>query len=187
MANIKLTRKANTVKAPYLPYPAYKALVQLATDHNAEIGVNADRTLHLTFDEVETAKNVVAKWTADYEANRKVEATTDTKKPTASKGKTVTVSIDGVEYTVPTDALVPTKAPKASSTKKATDTKKAKPSTKTPKKTKGNSVTFDFGKIKGKTNGDKNKALHKELVKMGLKDSRTPEYMSVWNARPWAK
>lgn len=190
MANIKLTRKANTVKAPYLPYPAYKALVQLATDHNAEIGVNADRTLHLTFDEVETAKNVVAKWTADYEANRKVEATTDTKKPTASKGKTVTVSIDGVEYTVPADALVPTKAPKASSTKKTTaKTSAPKKSTtsskKAPRKTKGNA--FDYSVIKGKTNSDKNKALHKELVKMGLKDSRTPEYMSVWNARPWAK
>ena len=46
---------------------------------------------------------------------------------------------------------------------------------------------FDFGKIKGKTNSDKNKALHKALVGMGITDSRTPEYMSVWNARPWAK
>jgi hypothetical protein len=54
-----------------------------------------------------------------------------------------------------------------------------------PRKAKGNSV--DFSKIKGKTNSDKNKALHAMLVSKGIKDSRTPEYMSVWNARPWAK
>lgn len=65
------------------------------------------------------------------------------------------------------------------STKKVSSTKKV------VKKGKGN--TFDFSKIKGKTNSKKNQALHKELVKMGLKDSRTPEYMSVWNARPWVK
>jgi hypothetical protein len=47
--------------------------------------------------------------------------------------------------------------------------------------------TFDFSKIKGKTNSEKNKALHAMLVSKGIKDSRTPEYMSVWNARPWAK
>ena len=54
-----------------------------------------------------------------------------------------------------------------------------------PKSAKG--VAFDFGKIKGDSKSDKNKALHKELVKMGIKDSRTPEYKSVWDARPWAK
>lgn len=61
----------------------------------------------------------------------------------------------------------------------------AKAKGKAPKKSKGNSV--DFSKIKGETNKDKNKALHAQLVSMGIKDSRTPEYMSVWNARPWAK
>ncbi len=54
-----------------------------------------------------------------------------------------------------------------------------------PRKAKGNSV--DFSKIKGKTNSEKNKALHAMLVGMGIGDSRTSEYMSVWNARPWAK
>lgn len=53
------------------------------------------------------------------------------------------------------------------------------------RKAKGNG--FDFTTIKGADNKAKNKALHQALVKMGLKDSRTPEYMAVWNARPWAK
>lgn len=60
-----------------------------------------------------------------------------------------------------------------------------KPKADAPKKAKGNA--FDFGKIKGKTNSDKNKALHAMLVGMGHADSRTPEYQAVWNARPWAK
>ena len=65
-------------------------------------------------------------------------------------------------------------APKPAPVKKAPKTAK-----------KGNA--FDFGKVKGKTNKEKNKALHAILVGMGIADSRTPEYMSVWNARPWAK
>ncbi len=60
----------------------------------------------------------------------------------------------------------------------------AKAKGKAPKKSKGNSV--DFTQFKG-TNSEKNKALHAMLVSKGIKDSRTPEYMSVWNARPWAK
>jgi hypothetical protein len=160
---IKLTRKANTVCAPYLPYAAYNALVQLGKDHNAEIGENADHTLRLTFNEVETAKNVVAKWTAEYNANRKVEVApvhksvpakkSSTSKPTATKGKTKATT---------------------SSTKK----------TAAPRKAKGEA--FDFTQFKG-TNSEKNKALHALLVSKGIKDSRTPEYMSIWNARPWAK
>ena len=55
---------------------------------------------------------------------------------------------------------------------------------KAPRKSKGNSV--DFTQFKG-TKSEKNRALHAMLVSMGIKDSRTPEYMSVWNARPWAK
>lgn len=65
---------------------------------------------------------------------------------------------------------------------KTTSTRK--PKAHTPKKAKGNGI--DFKAFKG-TNSDKNKALHAKLVSMGIKDSRTPEYMSVWNARPWAK
>lgn len=62
---------------------------------------------------------------------------------------------------------------------------KTSSSKKNTKSGKGN--TFNFNKVKGKTNSEKNKALHKMLVDMGIADSRTPEYMSVWNARPWAK
>lgn len=162
---IKLTRKANTVYAPYLPYAAYNALVQLGKDHNAEIGENADHTLRLTFNEVETAKNVVAKWTAEYEANRKVDLApapkstpakkSTTSKPTATKGKTET---------------------------KTTSTRK--PKAHAPKKSKGNSV--DFTQFKG-TKSEKNRALHAMLVAKGITNSKTEEYMSVWNARPWAK
>jgi hypothetical protein len=91
----------------------------------------------------------------------------------------------------------PSKKPTTSSTKK-TDAKK----TEAPKKTKSSSKkatatkkptaskggkTFDFGSIKGKTNADKNKALHAVLVGMGMKDSRSAEYQAVWNARPWVK
>ena len=184
----KLTRKANTVYAPYLPYAAYKALVQLAKDHNAEIDENADKTLRLTFDEVKTAKNVVAKWTADYANARNAKAPrwddekmaeyedlmdsyTRTKKaPAPAKGKSnlVTVTVDGKKYTVDKANLVPTAPAKKTA----------------PKRAKGNG--FDFGKIKGKTNSDKNKALHAVLVGMGMNDSRAKEYQAVWNARPWA-
>ena len=158
-----ITRKKNTVYAPYLPHAAYKALVQLAKDHEGEIVANADHTTRIDFNEVETAKNVVAKWTADYNANRKVDLApapkstpaqkTPSSKPTASKGKTKTT---------------------ASSTKKTA-----------PRKAKGNA--FDYSVIKGNSKSDKNRALHAILVSMGMKDSRTAEYQAVWNARPWAK
>lgn len=83
------------------------------------------------------------------------------------------------------------KASKTSSTKKTTAKKATAPkksttsSKKAPRKTKGSA--FDFGKIKGKTNTDKNKALHAVLVSMGMKDSRSADYMAIWNARPWTK
>lgn len=57
-------------------------------------------------------------------------------------------------------------------------------STRKPTRAKGNSV--DFNAFKG-TKSEKNRALHAQLVSMGMKDSRTPEYQAVWNARPWAK
>lgn len=186
---ITITRKANTLYAPYLPYAAYKALVQLAKDHDGEIVVNADHTIRIDFNEVETAKNVAKKFQAEYNANRKAEPTTAPKRtpaPTKGKANLVTVTVDGVKYTVDKANLVPTapakKTTPAKGSKKPT-TKKADKTT-APKRAKGG---FDFGSIKGNTNADKNKALHATLVSMGLKDSRTPEYMSIWNARPWAK
>ena len=192
MKNIAITRTKNTVSATYLPYTSYKRAIELATALKGKIGENADKTFKATFSSAKIAQDFVDTWTSEYEANRKVEAVTPKQKPKASKGKTdnnfVVVTVNGKEFLVDASALVPTKTPSSS---KKTDSKKTAPkktssSSKTaPKKSKG--VAFDFGKIKGKTNADKNKALHKELVKMGLDDSRTPEYMSVWNARPWAK
>lgn len=162
-----LTRKANTVNAPYLPYAAYKRALELATAHKGEIGKTAEGNFKATFNSVETAKKFVAEWTAEYEANRKVEPTvtptpkstpkaqkTSSSKPTATKGKTKATT---------------------SSTKKTT----------APRKAKGNA--FDYSVINGETKKDKNRALHAMLVGMGIADSRTKEYQAVWNARPWAK
>lgn len=199
---IALTRTKNTVSATYLPYTSYKRAIELATALKGKIGENADKTFKATFNSVKTAEKFVAQWTAEYNANRKVSVEptkTPTVKPKASKGTNtnnfVVVTVDGKEFLVDASALVPTKPTaskgKASSTKKATDKKTTTPkksttsSKKAPRKSKGNA--FDYSVIKGKTNTDKNKALHATLVGMGLKDSRTPEYMSIWNARPWAK
>lgn len=78
----------------------------------------------------------------------------------------------------------PTVAPTPKSTPKRTQkSSTSKPTA--PRKVKGEA--FDFGKIKGETKKDKNRALHAMLVGMGHADSRTKEYQAVWNARPWAK
>jgi hypothetical protein len=156
-----LNRSKNTVSAPYLPYTAYKAFVEGATALNAQIERDAKGATKATFNSVDDAKKFVTNWTANYNANRKVEVAptpkstptqkSTTSKPTATKGKTT------------------------SSTKKPT----------APRKAKGEA--FDFGKIKGNTKSEKNRALHAMLVGMGHADSRTPEYQAVWNARPWAK
>lgn len=185
MKNIAITRNKNTVSATYLPYAAYKSAVKHATALKGKIGQTAEGNFMATFNFVKTAEKFVKLWTDEYNANRKAEPTTAPKRtpaPTKGKANLVTVTVDGKEYTVDKANLVPT-AP-AKKTAPAKTTKKAdKPNA--PKRTKGKG--FDFGSIKGNSNADKNKALHKELVKMGLKDSRTPEYMSIWNARPWAK
>lgn len=92
MKNITITRTKNIANATYLPYPAYKRALELATAHKGEIGKTAEGNFKATFNSVETAKKFVAKWTADYEANRKVEPTvaptpksTPTKKSSTSK------------------------------------------------------------------------------------------------------
>lgn len=182
-----ITRTKNTVSANYLPYKAYTRALELAQEHKGEIGKTDKGNFMATFNSVETAKKFVAQWTTEYNANRKVDlaptkATAPTKKPTVSKGKateTVTVELNGVKYTVNKADLIPTQAPKTSSTKK---TEAKKPTS--PRKTKGEA--FDFTKFKG-TKSEKNRALHATLVGMGIGDSRTKEYLAVWNARPWAK
>lgn len=182
-----ITRTKNTVSATYLPYAAYKSAIALATAHKGEIGKTDKGNFKATFSSAKVAEKFVAEWTAEYEANRKVDLAptkatapakkSSTSKPTATKGKkaeTVTVVFNGVEYKVNQADLVPTQAPKTSSTKKTT----------APRKAKGEA--FDFSAIKGKTKSDKNRALHAMLVSKGIGDSRTKEYQAVWNARPWA-
>ena len=80
----------------------------------------------------------------------------------------------------PAPKSAPAQKPKASKGSTASSTKK----TTAPRKAKGNGI--DFTQFKG-TKSEKNRALHAMLVSMGIKDSRTPEYQAVWNARPWVK
>lgn len=192
MKNIAITRNKNTVSATYLPYAAYKSAVKHATALKGKIGQTAEGNFMATFNFVKTAEKFVKLWTDEYNANRKAEPTTAPKRtpaPTKGKANLVTVTVDGKEYTVDKANLVPTAPAKktasapAKSGKKATTKKADKPNA--PKRTKGKG--FDFGSIKGKTNADKNKALHATLVSMGMKDSRSADYMAIWNARPWAK
>jgi hypothetical protein len=85
MKNTKLTRKANTVTATYLPYAAYKNALALATTHKGEIGQTDKGNFKATFDSVATAKKFITEWTADYNAHKSTPTPT---KPTATKGKT---------------------------------------------------------------------------------------------------
>lgn len=157
MSKITITRTNKSVSATYLPYAAYKSAIALATAHKGEIGKTAEGNFKATFNSVKTAQKFVNEWTAEYEANRKVEV-------------------------VP----APKSTPKSTPAKKSTTSKPTATKGKTaPRKAKGNSV--DFGKIKGKTKSDKNRALHAMLVGMGMGDSRAKEYQAIWNARPWAK
>lgn len=186
---ITITRKANTVHATYLPYAAYKRALELATAHKGEIGKTAEGNFKATFKNAKIAEKFVTEWNAEYEANRKAEPTTAPKRtpaPTKGKANLVTVTVDGVKYTVDKANLVPTAPAKKTTPAKGSTKPTTKKADKTnaPKRAKGG---FDFGSIKGKTNADKNKALHAVLVGMGMKDSRTAEYQAVWNARPWAK
>lgn len=162
MKTITITRTKNTVNAPYLPYAAYKSALELATALKGKIGTTDKGFFKATFSSAKIAEKFVAEWTANYEANRKVE---------------------------PTVAPTPKSTPKAQKPKaskgKAKATTSSTKKTTAPRKAKGEA--FDFGKIKGETKKDKNRALHAMLVSMGHADSRTPEYQAVWNARPWAK
>ena len=92
-----ITRTKNTVSANYLPYAAYKSAITLATAHKGEIGKTDKGNFKATFNSVETAKKFVTEWTAEYNANRKVDLAptkastpapkTPSSKPTATKGK----------------------------------------------------------------------------------------------------
>jgi hypothetical protein len=203
MKNITITRTKNTVNATYLPYAAYKSAIALATEHKGEIGKDDKGNFKATFSSAKVAENFVKAWTAEYNANRKVEVapapkSTPTQKPKASKVwdakyfvELAVANGDTYEDAIAEACRITAElrnAQKTSSSKPTATKGKTTSSTKkttTPRKAKGEA--FDFGKIKGKTKSDKNRALHAMLVAMGHADSRTKEYQAVWNARPWAK
>jgi hypothetical protein len=193
MTNAKtlvLVCEGNSVTSPRLPFLTFGEAKKIADSLKGEIVEKSKSEFVATFNAVEHRDSYCVRLMSAYNSNRKVgsapmeirivESTTQTKtktakKPTASKGKTTS-------STKKTEAKK-TETPKKtkSSSKKATATKKSTTSTKPPKKAK----SFAFGKIKGETVSEKNSALHKELVKMGLKDSRSDAYQDIWNARPW--
>lgn len=185
--NLFIADKATVSATAFVPFPALENARQTATAHKAKIGSTTEGWFKADCSTAKIANAIADKLNADYADA--VAQKTKSSKPTSAKGKstnTVTVVLNGVEYKVNKSDLVPTQAPKTpSSTKKTTKKETTKKTSSSPRKAKGNA--FDYSVIKGKTTSDKNKALHKFLVKMGIKDSRTPEYMSVWNARPWAK
>ena len=140
-----------------------------------KIGKNAEGKMRATFASVKNAnackKELDAWWDSKKTSIGKATVRVNKTTPAPAKGKSnfVTVTVDGVAYQVDKANLVPTAPAKKSA----------------PKNAKGNG--FDYGKIKGKTNADKNKALHAALVKAGMKDSRAKDYQAIWTNRPWAK
>ena len=190
----------------YVPYALYAQNKAIVEQLGGEIikGVGEFRA---KFAKVADAKAFVAQAvthmsTKEYNAARKTEPKASVQKvATNGKGTNKRVSAveyvtltdsDGLTYQVPKSALtsVGTKAKtkgkgEAKPTPANTKAKKVAEPKAPARKAKGNG--FDFTTIKGADNRAKNKALHQALVKMGIPDSRTPEYMAVWNARPWAK
>ena len=82
MSKNLINRSKNTISATaHLPYGAYKALVQLATDHGAEIGKTVKGFLTVTFDEVKTAENVATRFRADYAEAHKAYVNAHTTEP----------------------------------------------------------------------------------------------------------
>ena len=199
MAMFKINGK-KAIQSVYLAHAAYENAKTLADAHNGKIGSADGKMLEATFKTSKDAKafvdafeNAYAKAHKAYaKANGKSDKAkaepTPAQKPKASKGTAsnnlVVVTVDGKQFLVDASALVPTK-PMASKGKASAPKKTSSSSKKAPSKAKGKA--FDYSVIKGKTNADKNKALHAALVKAGMKDSRTAEYLAIWNARPWAK
>lgn len=184
--NTMYTRKNVAYATKFLVGKSYTEALSQANTLKGEIGETAQGLFKATFKTPKLATEFASKFNKAYD---KATQPSRTQAPTQAKGKNnateeMTTILNGVKY-----KLVPMTEDKPSSTKKSTPKATAKKSTTSTKKapTKSKGKTFDYSVIKGKDNQAKNKALHKELVKMGHKDSRTPEYMSIWNARPWAK
>ena len=181
----KMSKKATITQTAYVHYCTRERLIALVTEANGKIAYDKHNFVVATVKDKKTAEDIVHQVTRELASARKTKAKAESKAtspknaPTPAKGKAnlVTVTVDGVAYQVDKANLVPTAPVKAAS-------KKADKTT-APKRAKGNG--FDYGKIKGKTNTDKNKALHATLVGMGMKDSRAKDYQAIWTNRPWAK
>ena len=186
MANIFTIKGKKATQSVYLAHAAYENAKALVSAHNGKIDSDDGKMIQATFKTNKDAKafadafeSAYAKAHKAYEkangksVKAKAEPTKSAPAPAKGKSNLVTVTLDGITYQVDKANLVPT-APKSAPAKKSA-----------PKRAKGNG--FDFSKIKGNSNADKNKALHATLVSMGMKDSRTAEYLAIWNARPWAK
>lgn len=157
MANTFTIKGKKATQGVYLAHAAYENAKALVTAHNGKIASNDGKMLEVNFKSNAEAKAFAEAFDLAYAEAHKAY---DAQKAKPSK---------------PTATKGKTTAPKKTSSS----------SKKAPKKSKGNA--FDYSVIKGNSKSEKNKALHAMLVSMGIKDSRTPEYMSVWNARPWAK
>ena len=183
MATMFKINGKKATQSVYFAHAAYENAKTLAIAQTGKIDSADGKMLELTFSSNKNAKDFVSAFESAYaqaskayaKANGKAKTEPTKSAPAPAKGKSnlVTVTVDGKKYTVDKANLVPT-APKSVPAKKTA-----------PKRAKGNG--FDFGKIKGNSNADKNKALHAILVGMGMKDSRSADYQAIWNARPWAK
>lgn len=160
MFTVKTTKKSTIVLANnFVVGTGYKRMLILAEAYGGKVDTDKKSKLaKITFGDTTSATEFVKQFTQEYTQAHKAYKQAQAELAWLERG--------------------------SSSTKKLFDTKKTPSSSKKSKKAKGNG--FDFDSVKGKTKSEKNKALHKMLVGMGIADSRTPEYKSVWEARPWA-
>lgn len=148
-------------QSAHMAYTAYKSAQALVTAHNGVIDFVDGKNIKATFKSNKSAKAFVTAFESAYAEAHKAYKSAKADLAWLEKGNT-----EGVKLF--------TKKATPSSTKKTA-----------PKKAKGNA--FNFDEVKGATKSEKNRALHAMLVGKGITNSKSDEYMSVWNARPWAK
>jgi len=119
MSKNLIKRTQNTLTATaYLPYGAYKALVQLAQDHNTEIAKTAEGFVAVTFDSVKTAESVAKKFRADYAEAHAAYVPKSERAEAYDPAREYEDLMDGKEYTIQGTAngdgcvLMPVNAPK---------------------------------------------------------------------------
>lgn len=157
MKTAKMSRRNATVTAnKYLPYPAYVSARDLASAHDGTIATTADNRFTAKFPTATHAKAFVQAWTTAYEQ----ACDERMKMPSKSFGTVFIPSVDMDDYA--TSAPVSAPAPKRT------------------RKAKGNGKAVDFGKVKGATKSERNKAAHALIVGKGVK-SGSDEYKALWN------